>query len=130
MELFWPKNKAKGLLAQARLFGEVLRGDFGPDANDKLLSGAWLFSPRGSDSYKFRFSFFVHPAVFNIQTVGNDLRTILNDKFRPLLAVAEFLANAGVGVVYNVPCTNDGNLPYTELKTKSFDKIHWKGFIY
>ncbi len=130
MELFWPKNKAKGLLAQARLFGEVLQGKFGPDANDKLLSGAWLFAPKGGDFYKFRFSFFVHPAVFNIQTVGNDLRTILGNKFRPLLAISEFLENAGVGVVYTLPCTDDGNLPYTNLKNKSFTDIHWKGFIY
>ena len=130
MESLWPKNKAKGILAQARLFDEALKGNFGSEAKDKLLSGAWLFSPRGSDAYKFRFSFFVHPTVFNIQTVGNDLRTILGEKFRSLLAVAEFLANAGVGVIYAIPCTQTGYLPYKELRDKSFENIHWKGFIY
>ncbi len=126
LEGLWPKNKAKGLLAQTVLSGEVERGAFGGDARDKLMPGCWLVSPKEHDFFKFRFAFFVHPSIMRTETgPWTDLRSLLGEKYRPFHAVSEFLNSAGIGVIYAVPNTRDGTLPLTEVRNSNFENINW-----
>lgn len=71
LENFWPKNKAKGLLAQAIFSKKIKTNSFGKDAKDKIIPGCWLLAPKGSDFYKFRFCFFVHPVVVKTDKIRN-----------------------------------------------------------
>ena len=49
LEDFWPRNKAKGLLAQTILSDEIEKGAFGDNAGEKLMPGCWLISPKSTD---------------------------------------------------------------------------------
>lgn len=126
LQALWPKNKAKGLLAQAVLTGEINRGDFGADGREKFLDGCWLVAPRRPDSYKFRFAFFVHPAVMDLSAPDLSPREILGDKYRPFHALAEFLQSAGIGVMYIVTTARGARLPVDEIKRGSYANVSWK----
>ena len=70
---FWPKNKAKGLLAQAILTNEIKENVFGKNGKDKFLPGCWLLAPKSIDFYKFRFSFFAvswATIAYNVPPLG------------------------------------------------------------
>ncbi len=54
LESLWPKNKAKGLLAQTIFVDEIAAGSFGPDAGEKVFQGCWLVAPQEPDFYRFR----------------------------------------------------------------------------
>ncbi len=125
LEDFWPRNKAKGLLAQTILSEEIENGAFGKDAVEKLMPGCWLISPKSSDFFKFRFAFFVHPYVLKSGSLTTDLRTLLKEKYRPFYANSEFLNNAGIGIIYVVVNTTSGTLPFEEIKNRSFENINW-----
>ena len=125
LEDFWPRNKAKGLLAQTILSEEIEKGAFGKDAGEKLMPGCWLISPKSTDFFKFRFAFFVHPFVLKSGSLTTDLRTLLKEKYRPFHANSEFLNNAGIGIIYVVVNTTSGTLPFEEIKNRSFENINW-----
>lgn len=130
LEAFWPKNKAKGLLAQTVFKHEIEEGGFGRDAKEKTLSGCWLLAPKESDFYKFRFCFFVHSSVMKTSETENDPKNILGDTYRPFHAISEFMCNAGIGVVYVIPTTENGELPLDEIKNRNFENIRWKFFTF
>ncbi|MEK7147891.1 MAG: hypothetical protein AAB758_01180 [Patescibacteria group bacterium] len=129
LEGFWPKNKAKGLLAQGIFNKEIRQSVFGNDALDKIMPGCWLLSPKESNFYKFRFSFFVHPIVVENTTEISNPKELLGDKYRPFNAIAEFLNNAGIGVVYVVASTEDGKLPAKNISEGKYDDIRWNFFL-
>lgn len=131
LEDYWHPNKAKGLLAQTIHSKEIEEGAFGPDAGEKFFPGSWLLAPKSSDFYKFRFSFFVHPAVLKPGCSNWNPREILGvGKYRPFHAITEFMNNAGIGVVYVVPVTESGILPYEQIAEKNFEGIQWKLFSF
>jgi|GEM_PF-1256635 len=129
LEGMWPPNKAKGLLAQTVFKEETNRGEFGTNTGEKFLSGCWLLAPKDNEYYKFRFCFFVHPSVLRADE-DVDLKGILQDKYRPFHAIAEFMDNAGVGVVYAVPVTANGELDLKNIAERTFDEIEWKLFSF
>jgi hypothetical protein len=126
LEMFWPKNKAKGLLAQTIFNNEILDNRFGSDAAEKFMSGCWLLAPKNEEFYKFRFSFFIHPRIMAEQNAEQNIKDMLEDKYRPFHAVTEFMDNAGVGVIYCTPYTKDGKIPSDDLKNKKFESLNWK----
>ena len=126
LETFWPKNKAKGLLAQTVFHSGVNTGGFGKDASDKITPGAWLLAPKNPDFYKFRFCFFVHSKIIKTDSFRNDPKQILGEQYRPFHAIAEFMNNAGIGVIYAITLTADGELPVNEIKQKNFESITLK----
>lgn len=121
----WPKNKAKGIYAQTTLARDVLSGLFGSDAHEKIFSGCWFLSPKESDFYHFRFSFFVHPFVEKKDKDLTNLKNLLGDKYRPFHAMSEFLNNAGIGAVYVVAQTQDGTLPLEQIISRNYQGITW-----
>ncbi len=125
LEKLWPKNKAKGLLAQTVFLQQVDDKIFGVDGGEKIVSGCWLFAPKSSDFYKFRFCFFVHPQVFKIDNPLKDTKEVFGEKYRPFHAIAEFMNNAGIGVIYVVPRTKTGKLDLEEIKNDDFTGIEW-----
>ncbi len=125
LERFWPKNKAKGLLAQTVFYDEINKDIFGVEAKDKILLGCWLLAPKDSDFYKFRFSFFVHPLVQKAGQYNTDPKIILGDKYRPFHAMAEFMNNAGIGLIYVIPETKDGKVELGNIKDYDFKDIQW-----
>ncbi len=125
LENFWPRNKAKGLLAQTIFSEEVENGTFGKDAGEKFMHGCWLISPKNTDFFKFRFAFFIHPYVLKSGITDTDFRALLMEKYRPFHANSEFLNNAGIGIIYVVISTTSGTLPYEEIKNRNFKNIYW-----
>lgn len=130
LENFWPKNKAKGLLAQTIFSQEIESNRFGGDAKEKIIPGCWLIAPKGSDFYKFRFCFFVHPVVVKTDKVTGDIKTLLGEKYRPFHALAEFMHNAGIGVIYVIIHSEDGTLPLNEIKERNFENVNWHFFSF
>lgn len=130
LKSYWPKNKAKGLLAQAIFTNELSKGTFGKLAGDKILPGCWLVSPKEVDFYKFRFCFFIHPTVIKTSDVNNNIKEILSDKYRPFHAITEFMNDAGVGVIYVITTTRSGELPIGEMKDKRFENVSWVFFSF
>ena len=125
LEDFWPRNKAKGLLAQTILSEEIEKSTFGEDAGEKLMPGCWLISPKNADFFKFRFAFFVHPYVMKSGSLTTDLKALLKEKYRPFYAISEFLSDAGIGIIYVVVSTTSGTLPFEEIRNRSFENINW-----
>jgi hypothetical protein len=131
LQEFWPRNKAKGLLAQSILANEIEENAFGKNGRDKFLPGCWLLAPKSLDFYKFRFSFFIHQAVINEKEIKSvNFEKFLGNLYRPFHAIAEFLNNAGIGVIYAIPFTKDGNLPYSEIGKRLFENIGWAFFSF
>ncbi len=130
LEDFWPKNKAKGLLAQTIFSEEMGTNRFGRDAREKIIPGCWLIAPKSTDFYKFRFCFFVHPVVIKTGEITNDIKEILGEKYRPFHAIAEFMNNAGIGVVYVLCHTEKGVLPIDEIKERNFENVSWHFFSF
>ncbi|MEO0128599.1 MAG: hypothetical protein ABIL44_12740 [candidate division WOR-3 bacterium] len=130
LENFWPKNKAKGLLAQTIFSQEIDAGKFGRDAKEKLLPGCWLIAPQNVDFYKFRFCFFVHPKVIKTSNITADIRDLLGEKYRPFHAIAEFMNNAGIGIVYVLVQTENGDLPLDKIKKGNFEGVYWHFFSF
>ncbi|MFA4990618.1 MAG: hypothetical protein WC579_01745 [Candidatus Paceibacterota bacterium] len=131
LQNFWPRNKAKGLLAQSILAGVVEKNSFGPNSKNKFLPGCWLLAPKNLDFFKFRFSFFVHQSVISEKQIKSiNCEELLGNFYRPFHAIAEFLNNAGIGVIYTVPFTKDGDLPYTEIEKRNFQNIGWIFFSF
>lgn len=130
LENFWPKNKAKGLLAQAIFSKKIKTNSFGKDAKDKIIPGCWLLAPKGSDFYKFRFCFFVHPVVVKTDKITNNIKKLLGEKRRPFYAIADFMQNAGIGVIYVLVHTKNGTLPLNEIKERNYENINWHFFSF
>lgn len=130
LESYWPKNKAKGLLAQTIFMDEIKSGQFGGDSLEKIVSGSWLIAPKGSDYYRQRFAFLVHPIVLASAEYTKSIKNVLEEKYRPVHAIADYLDNAGVGFMYVVPICKDGVLPVKEISERNFDNIKWKFFRY
>jgi hypothetical protein len=131
LEDLWPKNKAKGLLAQSVFVRDVQSGTFGSEAIEKVTQGCWLMAPREVEFYKFRFSFFVHPSVERNDTAAKweSPRDALGDKiYRPFHAVAEFISEAGIGVNYVVPTTADGRMDLDRIAKRDYSELKW-GFF-
>lgn len=125
LEKLWPKNKAKGLLAQTVFLQEIDDKIFGTDGEEKIIPGCWLFAPKSSDFYKFRFCFFVHSQVFKLDDQLTDTKEVFGEKYRPLYAISEFMNNAGIGVIYVVPRTKSGKLDLDEIRKEDFTGIKW-----
>jgi len=125
LEEFWQRNKAKGLLAQTIFKEEIHKNYFGEDAKEKIISGCWLLAPKEENFYKFRFCFFVHPRFMKEDDISSDVRKILGENYRPFHALAGFMNNAGIGVVYAIPFNRDGELPLDEIKSRRFGNIEW-----
>jgi len=128
LESFWPRNKAKGLLAQTIFSQEIEANSFGEDAKEKLLRGCWLIAPQNVDFYKFRFCFFIHPKVVKTNEIMIDIKKHLGGKYRPFHAIAEFMNNAGIGIVYVLVHTENGDLPFNKIKERNFEGINWHFF--
>ena len=86
---FWPRNKAKGLLAQSILANEIKENVFGKNGNDKFLPGCWLLAPKSLDFYKFRFSFFIHQSV----VAKKEIESANCEKFLVLIFAGKFFFN-------------------------------------
>ncbi len=130
LEGLWPKNKAKGLLAQSIFFDEISLGKFGSDANEKFFSGCWLLSPKEDDFFKYRFSFFIHPKILRTSDISTEPQTLLGSRYRPFHAISEFLNNAGAGVVYAIATTADGTLPLNDIKSGNHNVVQWKFYAF
>jgi hypothetical protein len=130
LENFWPKNKAKGLLAQTIFSEEIEDNNFGKDAKEKFLPGCWLIAPKSADSYKFRFCFFVHPKVIKTNEITTEIKELLGEKYRPFYAISEFMNNTGIGIVYVIVHTVDGNLPIDKIKKRNFVGVNWHFFSF
>ncbi len=123
----WPKNKAKGLLAQSRLEEGIASRRFGRDAGEKFMPGCWLVSPKEPNFHQFRFCFFVHPT--HLRPGANfAIRDLLGNKFRPFNALAEFMNNAAIKVVYAVPFCEE--LPLQQLAQKNYGGLEWRIFFF
>ncbi len=129
LQSLWPKNKAKGLLAQSVFLQEISNGKFGADAEEKIVTGCWLLAPKRADFYKFRFCFFIHPTIVRIDNLTAKPKEILGKSYRPFHAIAEFMNNAGIGVIYVVPQTLTGRLMSEDIKG-SFEEIQWTFFSF
>lgn len=128
-EKLWTRNKAMGLAAQIHLEDEMQTGSFKKHSG-KLFQGCWLLSPNSRDSYKFRFCFFVHNKL--LKTIPDELdpRTLLADRSRPFYAIAEYMNNAGVGVVYAIPTADDGLINFRSIYDRDYSSIKWNLFLY
>lgn len=122
LQKYWPRNKAKGLLAQSVFYSET--------AKEKLFPGCWLISPKEENFYRYRFAVFVHPQPVISNRTLTEPKDILGDFYRPLNAVAEFMTNAGIGIAYAYAATLDGKIPLDQLAEKNFEGIDWKLFLY
>jgi len=130
LEDFWPKNKAKGLLAQTIFSQEIKANKFGSDAGEKIIPGCWLIAPKGEDFYKFRFCFFVHPEVVKTNELTAEIKRHLGEMYRPFYAIAEFMNNGGIGIIYVTIHTKDGLLPFDEIKKRNFENVKWHFFSF
>jgi hypothetical protein len=130
LEIFWPKNKAKGLLAQTIFSEEINANVFGIDPKEKLFSGCWLIAPKSIEFYKFRFCFFVHPKILKTSEITSNIKELLNEKYRPFHAISEFMTNAGIGIVYVIAHTTNGALPFQNIKQKIFEGVKWHFFSF
>lgn len=128
LESLWPKNKAKGLLAQTMFYGDVKKEIFGTGINEKIIPGCWLLAPKESDFYKFRFCFFIHPCVIDSERHSISPREVFGERYRPFHAIAEFMNNTGIGVAYVIPTTEGCLLPLEQLGRGEFDVIRWRLF--
>lgn len=128
LEKFWPRNKAKGLLCQTVFQNEINNGIFGPDASEKIFPGCWTLAPKEVDFYNFRFCFFIHSDI--LRNDDNDFtpKKLLGDKFRPFYAIAEYLKNAGIGLVYCTPSTEEGHINIDRIQEKKYNDISWNFF--
>ncbi len=129
LQSFWPRNKAKGLLAQTVLMQEIESGVFGSDAGEKIFQGCWLFAPKENDFYKFRFCFFVHPVVMKSGDFRTNPKSVLGQMYRPFYAISDFMNNSGVGIIYAIALTESGELPLEDIKNRNFAGIEWR-FLY
>jgi hypothetical protein len=127
---FWPRNKAKGLLAQAVFSQEIDAGKFGQDAKEKIVSGCWLLAPKETSFYKFRHCFFVHPSVIRTDNQHREPKNVLDQRYRPFHAIAEFMNNAGIRVIYVITQTKNGDLPFEEIRNRNFRNIKWQFFLF
>lgn len=129
LEGYWPKNKAKGLLAQTILFDEVEKGIFGDDATEKLFPGCWLISPKAVDFYKGRHAFYVCPRL--VQRPQNDsLHEILGQRLRPLYAIADYFDSAGIGFVFTAASTANENVLLEQIEQREFGALNWLLYQY
>ena len=125
LEGVWPENKAKGILAQVRFQKEIKTGSFAKFSR-KYFKGCWILSPKRNDFYKFRFCFFVHPEVLELEDINCiEPEELLGEgeglKFR---MVAGYLKRAGFGVIYVVP------KPVLMIRNSKPYKNSWDLFIY
>jgi len=127
--MVWNQNKAKGLKAQVYFDDEMHHGYLQKHA-DKIFDGCWLISPRSFESYKSRFCVFVHDALLETSESEVDPKTILGSKWRPFYAIAEYMNNAGFGVVYAIPTTKNGRLDFDSLFKKDYSGISWSLYFY
>jgi len=91
----------------------------------KGFPGCWLIAPKRPDFYKFRFCFFVHPEIMPGDSRDMKPEDILGGRYRPFHAAAEFLSNAGMGVMYAVPYASGGSLLLEEIGEGHLDHIDW-----
>jgi len=126
LQNLWPRNKAKGLLAQTVFLGNINDGFFGPEIKEKIIPSCWLLAPKEIDFFKFRFSFFVHSKVLKSGKDIGKIKDVFGERYRPFHAISEFMSNAGIGVVYAIPFTNSGVLPLESIKNGVFEKIYWR----
>ena len=128
-EKVWSKNKAMGLAAQAHFEDELNNGKLKKHA-DKLFHGCWLISPKGIDSHRFRFCIFVHGKLLKNTSDEIDPRTFLEDRSRPFYAIAEYMNNAGIGVIYAIPSSDSGEFDFDAMFEKDYSSIKWDLFSY
>jgi len=130
LETLWPKNKAKGLLAQARFMVENVRGRFDFGACERFLPGCWLLAPKVEDFFRSRYCFSIHPETIEVGDIPDDLGDLAGDRSHVFTAVPDFMKNAGFGMVYAIPSTMDGDLPLERLHRDIFDALSWTFFVY
>lgn len=133
LKLLWPRNKAKGLLAQARFFGDVASGRFGADAANKFFPGCWLLAPKTDQFFRLRFCFFVHPQIIKTTDLpdSTNLSYFLKpDFYRPFLALTDFLYEASFGIAYCVFHNQSGEIPLADIRAKRFETLQCKIYAY
>lgn len=130
LQSLWPKNKAKGLLAQSIFQKDILAGSFGSDANERIFEGCWLLAPKANNFYRFRFCFFIHPKILDTASGHTNLSDLIGNRYRPFHAISEYMKNSGIGVLYAVPTARNGILPVGDLITRNFGAIEWKIFSF
>lgn len=108
LEKLWSENKAKGFLAQVLFRREITSGSLSSHRR-KFFGGCWVLTPKTREFFKFRFTFFTHPAL---------LRDSPSDTLEPedilggadglkFQMIAGFLRRAGIGVLYAIPVGAD-----------------------
>ena len=127
--MVWNQNKARGLKAQVYFEEEMHKGRLKKHA-DKLFDGCWLISPKSFESHKSRFCVFVHDRLLKMSESEVEPKAILGDRWRQFYAVAEHMNNAGFGVIYAVPHTDDGKFDFDSILKKDYDGIHWDLLFY
>jgi len=127
--MVWNQNKTRGLKAQTYFENEMENGVF-KKHSDKLFNGCWLISPKSFESHKTRFCVFVHNKIEKDLTPEIDPKTILSEKWRPFHAIAEFMDNAGFGVIYAIPSTKSGKIDFNSIMKKDYSSIEWNLYFY
>ena len=126
-EKVWSKNKARGLAAQIKFEKEMQNGEFRKH-KDKLIHGCWIISPKLHDSHKFRFCVFVHDELLK-KTNITDPKSLFKDN-GSFYAIAEYMENAGIGIIYAVPTTQSGDFNFEALYNKDYSFINWDLYFY
>ena len=128
-ETIWNQNKARGIYGQAQFENEFIEGKFRKHAK-KLFHGCWLISQKSIDFHKFRFCVFVHDKILKEMADKIDPSSLLGRKDKPFYAVAEFMKNAGVGIIYAVPTAPAGKLTFESLLDKDYRIPAWHVLFY
>jgi hypothetical protein len=127
-ETIWKQNKAWGLAAQVQFENEIADGIF-REHSRKLFHGCWLVSPKTIGFHKIRFCVFVHDKLINSPD-EIDPKLLLGEKDRPFYAIAEYMKNAGVGIIYAVPSAVTPEFSFEAFARKDFSSVIWNLFFY
>jgi hypothetical protein len=127
--MIWNQNKAWGLAAQAQFQNEITDGIFKQHAR-KLFHGCWLISPKSIGFHKFRFCVFVHDKLVKHSSDEIEPKLLLGENDRPFYAIAEYMKNAGVGIIYAVPSAMTHEFSFDTFAQKDYSSVTWNLFFY
>ncbi len=124
LQRFLTGNKARGMVAELALetyLQEVGATVNGETLTQKVLSGAWLISPRVDEYARYRYAVFVLPTLcLNEDELESAVQS--RQKDRGFQTLATFLSQSGIGVIVSAGlCDRSAVHP---------DQIHWRNYIY